>query len=58
MWTYSTDTDWKKKQKSPINNTERRMRFANLDVANCGEPKYQTWSPYELTSAVISTDER
>ena len=32
--------------------------FSSLDVVDQDEPKYQIRSPYELTNAIISTDER
>ena len=32
--------------------------FSPLDVVDRDEPKYQSRSPYELTNAIISTDER
>ena len=32
--------------------------FSSLDVVDRGEPNYQIRSPYELTNAIISTDER
>ena len=35
-----------------------RLGFSSLDVVVWDEPKYQTRSPYELTNAIISTDER
>ena len=35
-----------------------RIGFSSLDVVDRGEPKYQIRSPYELTNAIISTDER
>ena len=35
-----------------------RIRFSAPDVVDRDEPKYEIRSPYELTSAVISTDER
>ena len=34
-----------------------RIRFSSLDVIDRDEPKYQIRSPYELTNAIISTDE-
>ena len=34
-----------------------RIRFPSLDVVDRDEPKYQIRSPYELTNAIISTDE-
>ena len=35
-----------------------RIGFSSLDVFGRDEPKYQRRSPYELTNAIISTDER
>ena len=35
-----------------------RIGFSSFDVVGRDEPKYQTRSPYELTNAIISTDER
>ena len=35
-----------------------RIRFSSLDVVDRDESKYQIRSPYELTNAIISTDER
>ena len=35
-----------------------RIGFSSLDVVDRHEPKYQIRSPYELTNAIISTDER
>ena len=35
-----------------------RIGFSSLDVVDRDEPKYQKQSPYELTNAIISTDER
>ena len=35
-----------------------RIGFFSLDVVDRDEPKYQIRSPYELTIAIISTDER
>ena len=35
-----------------------RIGFSSLDVVDRDEPKYQIQSPYELTNAIISTDER
>ena len=37
---------------------KRRLGFSSLDVVDRDEPKYQTRSPYYLTNAMISTDER
>ena len=37
---------------------EGRIGFSSLDVVVWDEPKYQTRSTYELTNAIISTDER
>ena len=37
---------------------KRRIGFSCLDVVDREEPKYQIPSPYELTNAIISTDER
>ena len=34
-----------------------RIRFSSLDVVDRDESKYQIRSPYELTNAIISTDE-
>ena len=36
----------------------RRIGFFSLIVVDRDEPKYQIRSPYELTNANISTDER
>ena len=35
-----------------------RIGFSSLDVLDREEPKYQIRSPYELTSAIITTDVR
>ena len=35
-----------------------RIGFSSLDVLDQEEPKYQIRSPYELTNAIIATDER
>ena len=35
-----------------------RIGFSSLDVVDQDEPKHQIWNPYELTNAIISTDER
>ena len=35
-----------------------RIGFSSLDVVDRDEPKHQIRSPYELTNAIISTDER
>ena len=35
-----------------------RIGFNSLDVVGRDEPKFQLQSPYELTNAIISTDER
>ena len=35
-----------------------RIGFSPLDVLGRDEPKYQIRSPYELTNAIIATDER
>ena len=35
-----------------------RIGFSSLHVVDRDEPKYQIRSPYELTNAIISTDER
>ena len=35
-----------------------QIGFSSLDVVDRDEPKYQLQSPYELTKAIISTDER
>ena len=35
-----------------------RIGFSSLDVVDRDEPKYQIRSPYELTNAIIFTDER
>ena len=35
-----------------------RVGFSSLDVLDQEEPKYQIRSPYELTNAIIATDER
>ena len=37
---------------------KRRIGFSSLDVVDRYEPKHQLRSPYELTNAIISTDER
>ena len=37
---------------------KKRLGFSFLDVIDRDEPKYQIRSPYELTTAIISTDER
>ena len=38
--------------------SKRRIGFSSLDVVDRDEPKYPIRSPYELTNAIISTDER
>ena len=35
-----------------------RIALSSLDVVDRDEPKYQIRSPYELTNAIITTDER
>ena len=35
-----------------------RIGFSSLNLVDRDEPKYQIHSPYELTNAIISTDER
>ena len=35
-----------------------RFGFSSLDVVDRDEPKYEIQSPYELTNAIITTDER
>ena len=35
-----------------------RIGFSSLDVVDRDEPRYKIRSPYELTNAIISTDER
>ena len=35
-----------------------RIGFSSLDVLDREEPKYQIRSPYDLTNAIIATDER
>ena len=35
-----------------------RIGFSSLDVVDRDEPKCQIPSPYDLTNAIISTDER
>ena len=35
-----------------------RIGFSSLDVIDREEPKYQIRSPYDLTNAIIATDER
>ena len=35
-----------------------RIGFSSLHLVDQDEPKYRIRSPYELSSAVISTDER
>ena len=35
-----------------------RNGFSSLEVVDRDDPKYQTRRPYELTNAIISTDER
>ena len=37
---------------------EGRIGFSSIDVVDRDEPKYQIRSPYKLTNAIISTDER
>ena len=37
---------------------KRRIGFSSLDVVDRDEPMYQIRSPYELTNAIMSTDER
>ena len=41
-----------------ITQPKRRIGFSLLDVVDRYELKYHTRSPYELTNAIISTDER
>ena len=41
-----------------ITSPKGRIGFSSLDSVDRNEPKYQTRSPYELTKAIISTDER
>ena len=38
--------------------TKGRIEFSSLDVVDGDEPSYQKRSPYELTNAIITTDER
>ena len=45
-------------KKHQITLTKGRTGFSSLEVVDLDEPKYQTRSPYELTNAIISTDER
>ena len=35
-----------------------RIGFLSLDVADKEEPKYQITNPYELTNAIITTDDK
>ena len=35
-----------------------RIGFSSFDVVDRDEPQYLIWSPYELTNAIMSTDER
>ena len=35
-----------------------RIAFSSLDVADKGGPKYQIRNPYELTNAIITTDDK
>ena len=35
-----------------------RIGFSSLDVSNNDEPKYQIRDPYELTNAILSTNEQ
>ena len=37
---------------------KRRIGFSTFDVVDRDAPKYQIQSPYEITKAIISTDER
>ena len=41
-----------------ITRPEGQIGLSSLDVVDRDEPKYQIRSPYELTNAVIGTDER
>ena len=45
-------------KKHQITLPKGRIGFSSLDVFDQDEPKYQIRSPYELTNAIISTDER
>ena len=40
------------------NLTKERIGFSSLDVVDRDEPEYQIRIPYELTNAIIATDER
>ena len=46
------------KENHQITLTKWQIGFPSLDVVDQDEPKYQIRSPYELTNAIISTDER
>ena len=37
---------------------KERMGFSSLDVADKEEPKYQIRNPYELTNAIMTTDDK
>ena len=41
-----------------ITRPKGRIRFPSLDVADKGEPKYQIRNSYELTNAMITTDDK
>ena len=55
-WTKSQKSYGKKNHEIP--QLMWRIGFPSFEVNDRDEPKYQVWSPYELTSATISTDER
>ena len=37
---------------------KRRIEFSSLDVADKEEPQYQIRNPYDLTNAIITTDDK
>ena len=46
------------KKNHQITLAKERFRFSSINVVDRDEPKYQIRRPYELTNAIISTDER
>ena len=47
-----------KSKNHQITQSKRQIGFSCLDVVDLDETKYQIRSPYELTNAIISTNER
>ena len=45
-------------KKHQITLLKGRIGFSSLDVADEEEPKYQIRKPYELTNAMITTDDK